>query len=356
MKIENASQKPKVYYGLHFAPGVAEYKESGEQAQRIFLNEETLKKMDATFAGCPVYVQHVEEVDLKNIQHEADGYVVESFYNNVDGKHWAKFIIVSDKGHEAISKGWKLSNCYVGKTFTGGGEWHGVSYQREVTNGEFEHLAIVDNPRYSESIVLSPEQFKEYNNKKSQELSRIANSKESTPMSVFKFFKKERVENATDLEATSVQLPESKEEKTIAECIAIADKFINMQGYCNMDHMVKLDNGEAGVEEMSVNDLVKKHMDMKNELDAMKKKNADLDSGEKEAEKEEKKADLTENAKLDSGEKEGEEQKKAADKTENSLDPKEIVEEHFKKLMNAGFKKTDKTVDLDKLARGKKLF
>ena len=46
MKIENAKSLPKIYYGLHFAEGVAEYKEpevNNGQPYRIFVGEEVMK-------------------------------------------------------------------------------------------------------------------------------------------------------------------------------------------------------------------------------------------------------------------------------------------------------------------------
>jgi hypothetical protein len=59
-----------------------------------------------------------------------------------------------------------------------GGEWHAVPYDRKVLVGEYDHLAIVDNPRYENSIILTPEQFKSYNSELEEELSRIRNSRE----------------------------------------------------------------------------------------------------------------------------------------------------------------------------------
>src|SRR4051812_29447530 len=105
--IKNAKTLPQVFYGLHMVPGVAEYNDPEREPYRILIGETTIKNMDPTFQGKPVYVDHVEEVNLENLQQEADGYVLESFYNKLDGKHWVKFIVVSDRGKEAIQKGWK---------------------------------------------------------------------------------------------------------------------------------------------------------------------------------------------------------------------------------------------------------
>ncbi len=288
LKTTNAKTLPRVYYGLHMVEGVAEYREEGKQPYRICILENTIKKMDETFQGKPVFVLHSEEDledILENIQERADGYVIESFFNQADGKHWAKFIVVSDAGHEAVRNGWKLSNAYIPKAFSNGGQWHGVDYAKEVTSGTYDHLAIVPNPRYEESVIMTPEQFKEYNDNKLEELHKIANSKEQgenkMKLNFFKRQKVDKIENGADLETLSVTLPKSKAEVTIAEAVELADTLKNMQGYANGDHMVKI-----GEEEMSVNDLMKKHSEVCNELAEMKKSKenkedeADVDADE----------------------------------------------------------------------------
>lgn len=134
-----ARTAPKVWYGLHFYEGPAEYQESDKKPYRILLNEKTLRAMDPSFEGCPVYVRHKDEVNLDKLQEEADGYVIHSFYNEADGKHWCKFIIVSDRGHEAIQKGWTLSNAYRVESSGPGGIWNGIEYAQEVVSAKFEH-------------------------------------------------------------------------------------------------------------------------------------------------------------------------------------------------------------------------
>lgn len=281
------SAKGKVFYGMHFYPGVAEYEEPGQEPFRVFINESTIRKMNPTFAGCPIYVEHVDEVDddINEVRSEADGWVLESFYNAADGKHWAKFIIVSDRGLQAVGRGYRLSNAYLMKSEGDGGLWNGVSYRNEVTSGEFEHLAIVRNPRYEESVIMTPDEFKAYNDEKTIELKRLANSKdkkEKTNMG-FSLFKKTKVENSSDLTGMAVLLPLSKKEVSVEGALTEYDKFLNMNGYAHGDHMVKINDKE----EMSVNDLVKKHMEACNELSDLKKKNEsegdDMDDVENDA-------------------------------------------------------------------------
>lgn len=363
--IKNASQSPQVYYGLHFYPGVAEYREPGAEPYRIFLNETTLRSMDSTFCGCPVYVQHKEEVNLSKLQEEADGYVIESFYNQADGKHWVKFIIVSDRGHQAVHNGWRLSNAYVPESFGQGGVWNGVDYQKEVIKAHFEHLALVQDPRYAESIVLKPSQFKEYNENQVLELKKVANAKEKP---VFDLFKKTKVEN-TEMSDIIVKLPKSGKEMTLAQLINAADqekdedkkevehkkensdkdladedkdeapsasheetspekKKHGREDESQADHeapqMANMDHHVMdGEKSRPLHELMAEHKEMRDCMSVMgkhmKANDSQMDGGEKDAAKAEASADQTKrNADLDGGEKESESQEKMADKTKRN--------------------------------------
>lgn len=273
-----ANSKGKIYYGMHCYPGVARYEPTGEEPFTVLLNEKVIRNMGPSFAAKPIYVQHVDDVpdDLDQLRGEADGWVIESFFNQADGKTWAKFIVVSDEGLEAIRNGWKLSNAYFPECEETPGTWNGVPYQRVVVDGEFEHLAIVQNPRYEESVILTPEQFKAYNEKQTVELKRLANSKEKKENTMgLKIFKRQKIENAPDLDGVIVELPKSKKEVLITTAISEYDKILNMNGYANGDHMVKVGDKD----EMSVNDLVKKHIEMCNEFESYKAKNEAGDEG-----------------------------------------------------------------------------
>ena len=219
-KKQNASQFPKRYFGLHFAPGVAQYQDGENEPYKIFLNQDTINEMDRSFEGKPVFVKHREDVKPEKLN-EADGFVVKSFFNKTDGKQWAEFLITSDAGHDAISSGYQLSNAYIVKNTNSGGEWHAVPYEKEVISAEYEHLALVPNPRYKESVVMTPDEFKQYNEQKNLELKRLTNSKEEKSM--FSFFKKTKVENSVDFESMSVVLPKSGKEITLSTLINEAD-------------------------------------------------------------------------------------------------------------------------------------
>lgn len=346
-----------IFYGMHFCPGVAQYSEPKKDPYRIFLNQDTINKMNQTFTGRPVFVQHVDDIDDR----KEDGFVVESFYNAVDGKTWAKFLITTDIGLKAISDGWKLSNAYQPKDFAAGGLWNGVSYEREVTEAEYEHLAIVPNPRYDESIILTPEQFKKYNETKKIELTRVANSQGEK--SVFTIFKKEKIENALDMEKMSIVLPKSKIEISLKDLVGEMDTIKNMHGYASGEHMVK-----SGDDEMSVNEMIDCYGKMKSSLEKIeeeKKKNAeemkvdveknanDREAGGDNGKSKEDLAKEQQEAIEKKKNAEAEDLKKEQERKTNALFLKEQQDAHLK-IKNHG--EGQGVIRVDNLARGRELF
>ena len=304
---QNAKEEPKVFYCKHIAPGVCAYAD-----ETILIGEEALKEMDKTFAGKPIYVNH-QKVDLEKIQQEADGYVAESFYLPEDGCHWAKMIIVSDKGHEAIRKGWKVSNAYVPDEFGIGGEWHNIPYNREVMKAHYTHLALVDNPRYEEAEVMTPEDFKMYKEQKREQLKSLENAKtkgEGKTMK-WKLFKRTEVTNSDDLSNTMVELSNGTA-ISIGEMVNSVEKDIQekeeAKNKCNdlLEEAVKV-NGE----EMKVKDLIKEYESKCNKCN----------EDEEDKDKEEKKS--KKNLKKNAEEGKDEEEKKDSEEEEKDKEEKE---------------------------------
>jgi hypothetical protein len=322
---QNAKEEPKVFYCKHIAPGVCAYAD-----ETILIGEEALKEMDKTFAGKPIYVNH-QKVDLENIQQEADGYVAESFYLPEDGSHWAKMIIVSDKGHEAIRKGWKVSNAYVPDEFGIGGEWHNIPYNREVMKAHYTHLALVDNPRYEEAVVMTPEDFKTYKESKREQLKQLENSKnqKGEKRMNWKLFERKEVTNSEDIANKMVELSNGST-VSIREMInAVEEDLKEKEAKCNetLESVVKV-NGE----DMTVKDLIKEYEskcnkcnedeDKKDEEEEKKAKKASKKNAEED--KEEEKKDSEEEDK----EKEEKESKKNAKKNEGEeIDKRKEIDE-----------------------------
>ena len=370
---------PQIFYGMHMFPGCAEYRDPGKDPYRIYIGEEAIKNMNASFSGRPVFVDHRDEVNLENLEKEADGYVVESFYLPCDGKTWCKFIVTSDKAHEAIRMGWSLSNSYVIKERGIAGMNHGIDYVAEVLRGEYDHLAIVRNPRYEQSVILTPIQFQEYVSQKESELARVANSAdETTGEPMLSFFKKTKVDNSADLENTVVQLPKSKVELTITQLVNEMDQYrltMPLPKMANDDDYVEMNGKKVNVKEMK--DCYNKMMAMKEEeekenteeadkeLEMNKKANKDAADEEAEAPTRERKEGMKDDAgesgkdKADNEDEDEKAKKKALELAEH--EKKEIEEkksnEMFNTILNAHLNpiKEEQRPDLnsDRLARGK---
>lgn len=283
----NSKQEPRVFYARHIAPGVCGYED-----ETVFLAEDTLRKMDSTFAGKPIYVGH-QKVNLENLQQEAQGYVVESFYLPEDGAHWAKIIIVGDEGHEAVGKGWAVSNAYMPEAFGANGEWHNVPYNREITDAKYTHLAIVDNPRYEEAEIMTPEEFKTYKESKREQLKQLENSKtqKGEKRMNWKLFEKKEVTNSEDIANKMVELSNGST-VSIAEMINAVEEDLKAKeekkDKCNEDILEKV--VKVNGEDMKVSELVKafEKKDKKNAEDEEDKEKKDAD--DKDEDKESKKA------------------------------------------------------------------
>lgn len=305
----NAKQEPRIFYARHIAPGVCGYED-----ETVFLSEDTLRKMDKTFAGKPIYVNH-QKVNLDNLQEEADGYVVESFYLPEDGSHWTKNIVVSDKGHEAIGKGWAVSNAYIPDEFGTSGEWHNLPYDREITDAHYTHLAIVENPRYEEAMIMTPEEFKTYKESKREQLKQLENSKtkKGEKRMNWKLFDKKEKTNSEEISNTMVELSNGST-ISIGEMINAVEEDLKKEkkDKCNdtLEEVVKV-NGE----DMKVGDLVKAY-------EKTAKKNEDEEDKEKK-DAEDKDEDKKEDKKA--SKKNEEEDKEKEDKKNEDVDKRELI-------------------------------
>jgi hypothetical protein len=362
---------PEVFYGSHMLPGCAEYRPPGQEPFRVFLNEETIKEMDSSFKGKPLYVGHAEG---KEVLSEADGWVVESFYLPEDGKHWCKFLAVTDRAKDAIRQGRRLSNAYTPKAFGPKGLWNGIEYSKEITEAQYDHLALVPDPRYDESIVLTPEKFKKYCEEKRMELAKVANSIDEKQEveegdNTMAFWKKTKVENSLELESTMVDLPKSKTQVDLKTLINEADDYrleMKLPKMANEEHHVQVGKGDSA-KQMTVGELrdcYNSMMDEKSKMEEEKKKN-DAESEERDAAEEEKKAAMKKdgkekamNAEEDEEKKKKEEEEKKKNKSSEEDTAKKMNElKLFNELKNAHLtpihEERTPDIGMDRVNRGK---
>lgn len=251
----NAKTNPTVLYAKHMEAGLCGYED-----EMILVDADAMKSMAPTFAGKPVYVGH-QEVDLANLQEQADGYVADCFYNELDGWLWSKIIVVSDKAQEAVSNGWSVSNAYVPTEWADDGVHHNVDYNRKIVQGNFTHLAIVPDPRYENAKIFTPDGYKGYCNEKRVQIEELRNSKERKPM--LKFWKNEKKEvAAADVDGDTVVELQNGKTITLKEldaALAAADANPIAAKVKKYEALVKKnalslgeDSGEAAKEEEGV--------------------------------------------------------------------------------------------------------
>lgn len=296
-ELKNASQLPRIFYCRHMQPGICRY-----EKEVVLVDTPALKKMIATGAAKPVYIHH-QKVDLEQLKEKAAGYTTESFYNELDGWAWFKFIAIDDECHKVIENGWSVSNAYMPSEFGEGGTKNNCPFDREVLNGEFTHLAIVPNPRYEEALIMSPDDFKKYQdeNRRQLELHNSNPSKGKLPM--IKFFKNKREEVNTIDADTMIEI--DGKEVSVQEMINSVKKNEKAEEKekINEDDMIECDG-----ETMPLKELINRYKNSKK--NAMKKNAEDEDAEKAKKEKE----DLEKKAKENKNAEEDEAKKKAADK------------------------------------------
>ena len=116
------------------------------------LQKETIDKFIDTFKGCPVIINHKDNIT------EADkvGVVQNIWFSDKDGWYWCDGVLTDDKAVKLVENGYNVSCQYAITDYSinNDGKLHnGNPYDKEILNGLFEHLAIVDNPRYEGAYI-----------------------------------------------------------------------------------------------------------------------------------------------------------------------------------------------------------
>lgn len=345
----NARQMPQIYYARHMHPGVVRY-----QNEDILVKTDTIKRMARSMNGKPVYVHH-QDVKVHDVE-KADGYVADTFYNEMDGWCWSKFIVVTDAGHDAVRKGWGVSNAYRPLQSRQGGTFQNVDYNREILNGEYTHLAIVPDPRYEDSKIFTPEQFKAYQDEKKTQLLELQNSKTKTEKKpMFRLFKKEPVE-IDNIEDMSMELQNGKvvTVKEMMAAVQLQEEHEQRNSKTEADKKAEeLQNAEAilGAEisvngtTMTVGELKQKFMRLCEKKDGDEKKNS-TDGG---ADKDKPAEGSSDKQESDAGKGEG------ADGKTGEEAEKQNEKDKFEELQNAHLRAAPQAqveTSMDKVQRG----
>jgi len=144
----NSKDWAKTYKASNFIEkGVCTYND-----ETIYLSQEALNKAIASIKGRPVVIKH-QKVTPQNMEDHAVGYVSGCGFSDWDASFYCEFLVFDDEGKEVIAKDYSVSCAYIPKAFGKGGTWHNTPYDREVTELEFTHLALVPDPRYEDAKI-----------------------------------------------------------------------------------------------------------------------------------------------------------------------------------------------------------
>ena len=131
-------------------PGLVSYRDQPGGGLEL-LRKETIDRCLASAIHNPVTIGHVS-VDGSNRAEHEQGVVQDVSYNANDGWYYCTGEIDTDRAKELIRRGHRPSCAYSVLEFGPGGVYHGIRYDREITEINFLHLAIVEKPRYEEAF------------------------------------------------------------------------------------------------------------------------------------------------------------------------------------------------------------
>ena len=150
LKEDDGNGKGRYFISRFIEPGLAHYKELGD----IVITKETLDKFIQSMVGCPVIIDH-EDVNDKNVDKLRVGTISRVWYNEMDGWYYCEGILTDSKAIDLVkNKGWNVSCSYSFVSDDTQKTYHGKPIDMIFTDGEFLHLAIVEDPRYEGANIV----------------------------------------------------------------------------------------------------------------------------------------------------------------------------------------------------------
>ena len=157
IKVQNAiitlgntddSGKGRHFKSRFIKPGLAGYP---GQFGNALIQKENLDRFVHTLRNKPVTINHKDKITEK----DKKGEVFNVWFNPEDGWYWCDGIITDDEAINLINNGWSVSCAYdFTKADNSGGTEANIPYDIEFLDGEFNHLALVNNPRYEGANIV----------------------------------------------------------------------------------------------------------------------------------------------------------------------------------------------------------
>lgn len=133
-------------------PGLVNYDDSGKGT--VLVKKATLDKMAQSLKNKPVINNEHRDVnpaDFKNGR--ADGIVTSVTYNSASGWFEGEMSVWDPETKANIRNGFSVSCAYGVSNWGDPGVHNNIPYEAEVMDGEYQHLAIVPNPRYEGATI-----------------------------------------------------------------------------------------------------------------------------------------------------------------------------------------------------------
>ena len=119
----------------------------GYADETVLLSQGALKDMSETVHGIPVVIDH-QVIDSGNVERLTVGRVADMHYDEETDNWNVHFVVDDQEAVDKLKSGWGVSTAYRITESGPGGRLNNVPYDREVLGGSYDHLAIVESPRY----------------------------------------------------------------------------------------------------------------------------------------------------------------------------------------------------------------
>ncbi len=152
---------PKRFRIFHVSPGLVQYSVDNKE-HLVLVKKQCLDDMNQTFVGKPIFNETHKDIEASKAfdfsgghsEELADGVVTAAGYDEEKGKHWIDAMIWTERALANIKNGYGVSNAYIVDKSGPGGTYNNMNYDEEVLGGTYHHLAIVSNPRYSDTEII----------------------------------------------------------------------------------------------------------------------------------------------------------------------------------------------------------
>lgn len=120
----------------------------------VLIQKPTIDMSLQSMIGAPVIIKH-QDVTEENADELRCGVISKAYFNDFDGWYYCEGVIWDKKAQKLIEKGWSVSCSYDFLSYKDDkGVENNIPYDKEFTQLNFTHLAIVNNPRYERANIV----------------------------------------------------------------------------------------------------------------------------------------------------------------------------------------------------------